>query len=260
MAAHKHYYLVYLQYLGFRFRGWAKQPKGKTLHGIIEKTLGYILGDTSFKMLGCSRTDAMVSANQTAFEIFINEPLDKKKLLNDLNEHLPQDLRILEIKEVSREFNIIQTPRVKEYHYLFTNGEKPHPFCASMITHFQGSLDIEMMKKGALVFEGTHNFKSYCNQPSKKAVFEREILHSEIMENKLYQANFFPEKTYLYKVCAKGFLRHQIRLMVSHLVALGRHEIDINTIDLHLAGKIDQPVERTAPASGLILHQVTFED
>lgn len=259
MAAHKHYYLVYLQYLGFRFRGWAKQPKGKTIHGVIDKTLNYILGDTPFKTLGSSRTDARVSANQTAFEIFINVPLDTKKLIKDLNENLPQDLKVLDVKEVDRQFNIIQAPRVKEYHYLFTDTEKPHPFCASMLSYFHGSLDIDLMKEGAKVFEGLHNFKAYCTQPSEKAKFEREIITSEIIENTRYQANFFPEKSYLYKVCGKGFLRHQIRLMMIHLVALGRHEITLDTIKNHLAGNYEEPIDKIAPASGLILHKIYFD-
>ena len=31
-----HYYLVHIQFLGFRFHGWAKQPEVKTVHHMIK--------------------------------------------------------------------------------------------------------------------------------------------------------------------------------------------------------------------------------
>jgi len=261
MAVHKHYYLVYLQYLGYRYSGWAKQPNTsiKTVHGVLDKTLAYLLGNVPFKSLGCSRTDAKVSADQTAFEIFINESLDIEKLKKNLNLNLPLDIKVLEIKEVDRNFNIIQTPKIKEYHYLFTYGEKPHPFCAPLLTHFKNTLDIGSMQEGAMVFEGRHNFKAYCTEPKKNTVFEREILYSKIEVNTTYKANFFPENTYLYKVKGKGFLRHQIRLMIGHLVQLGYHEIAISDIEKKLTNLVCEPVEKIVPATGLILSSVTFD-
>ena len=37
------YYLIKIQYLGYRFHGWQKQPKVKTLHLMIDRTFNYIL-------------------------------------------------------------------------------------------------------------------------------------------------------------------------------------------------------------------------
>ena len=47
-----YFYLIHIQYLGFRFHGWAKQTGLKTLHQMIDKTLPFVLGDKSFKTLG----------------------------------------------------------------------------------------------------------------------------------------------------------------------------------------------------------------
>src|SRR5690606_5074657 len=98
-----------------------------------------------------------------AFELFLAEPLDDQNaFLKLFNYNLPQDIRALTIKEVDAKFNIINDSKSKEYLYLFTYGEKCHPFCAPIMTTFLDDLDIELMKQGAKLFEGTHYFKSYC--------------------------------------------------------------------------------------------------
>ena len=56
-------YLIKIQFLGYRFHGWQKQPKTKTLHSEIDRTLRYVLKDHKFKTLAAGRTDAKVSAN-----------------------------------------------------------------------------------------------------------------------------------------------------------------------------------------------------
>ena len=94
-----HYYLVHFQYLGLRYHGWLKQPELRTVEYMVEKTLRLvlILGHTRFKILAASRTDARVSANHSAFELFIQEPLDPDQLLTEFNHNLPSDIKVLTI-------------------------------------------------------------------------------------------------------------------------------------------------------------------
>jgi tRNA pseudouridine38-40 synthase len=164
----KYFYLIHVQYLGFRFHGWAKQPNVKTVHQFIDKTLPFVLGHKNFKTLGSSRTDTMVSANHAIFELFINEALDIEYFFREFNRNLPSDIRIIKIEETNADFNVIQSPKTKEYIYLFAFGEKAHPFAASILSSFMEDLDIELMKEGALLFQGKHNFRKYCTKPSNK--------------------------------------------------------------------------------------------
>ena len=46
-------------------------------------------------------------------------------------------------------FNIIQDSKLKEYHYVFAQGAKFHPFAAPIMTTILDALDIELMKEGA---------------------------------------------------------------------------------------------------------------
>lgn len=255
----KYYYLVEIQFLGFRYHGWQKQPNVKTVQGMVEKTLCFIFDHKNFRTLGSSRTDARVSANHYALELFTKEPVNPDTLLYALNINLPNDIRALKVKEVGEEFNIIQSPKIKEYLYLFSFGEKNHPFCAPFMVYIEEDLDIELMKAGAQLFEGTHHFKKYCCKPSADTVLEREVLTCEIVENEVYTANFFPEKSYLLRVRGKGFLRHQVRLMMGALFGLGKGELTLDNIAESLKGHDDEPLSYIAPSSGLMLNKVDFE-
>lgn len=257
----KYFYLVTVQYLGYRFHGWQKQPNLKTVHLMIDKTLRFILEKKPFKTLGAGRTDAMVSANEAAFELFLSEPIEDVPAFMELfNFNLPQDIRVLNIEAVSDTFNIIQNSKVKEYLYLFSEGKKNHPFCAPLITTILEPLDVDLMKQGAKCFEGTHYFKSYCYKATDEGIYNRTIETCEIVTNDLWTANFFPEKTYILRVRGKGFMRNQIRLMMGTLIKLGRGDITIEYIQNSLKPDSQEVMDYIAPASGLMLNKVEFKN
>jgi len=260
MLQKRYFYVVKVQFLGYRFHGWQKQPNTKTVHLMIDRTLKFILGEQKFKTLGAGRTDAMVSASEAAFELFLDgQPLeDLTAFLELFNQNLPQDIRALSFKEVDAKFNIIQDSKLKEYHYVFAQGEKFHPFAAPILTTILEPLDIDLMKEGAQLFEGQNNYKTYCYKPTNEGVYDRELICCELIENTLYTASFFPEKSYVLKVIGKGFGRHQIRLMMGALIKLGRGEIDLEYIKNSLKPESQEVMDYIAPASGLILHKVEF--
>lgn len=255
------YYLFKIQYLGYRLHGWQRQPNFKTVEGLIKKTLKFVLPGEKIKILGSSRTDAMVSANEAAFELFLYEnPLnDMESFLELFNRNLPPDIRALEIKKVDKTFNIIQHPKRKEYHYLFSFGSKNHPFCAPLMINIQDELDIEIMKQGAKLFEGTHYFGNYCVNPTSGTRIERTINSCLILENKIYTANFFPRKSFVLKVEGAGFLRYQIRLMMGALIQLGKGELTLGNIETSLIQGNEMQMYYIAPASGLILNKIDFQ-
>lgn len=260
MFQKRYYYLVKFQFLGYRFHGWQKQPNTKTLQLTIDRTLNYLLKDRYFKTIAASRTDAKVSAQEAAFELFLRDhPLeDTDQFMVTFNANLPQDIRVLSIEQVSADFNIIQDSKFKEYHYLFSEGHKCHPFCAPILTTIIEPLNISVMKLGAKCFQGSHNFKSYCYRATDKGLYNRTLDCCELIENTLYKANFFPEKSYMLRVIGKGYGRHQIRLMMGTLIALGRDEVDLEFIEESLLPNSSVKINFIAPAPGLILHKIEF--
>ena len=256
----RYYYLVHIQYLGFRFHGWAKQPKLKTLHEMIDKTMFFMFGEGTTKTIGCSRTDSKVSANHFVFELFINEPItDFAGFIESFNSNSPSDIKGFKIEETTAEFNIIQSAKQKEYVYLFAFGEKAHPFAASLVTTLPEVLDLERMKEGALLCEGEHNFVRYCTKPSPNTNFIRTIDYCKIELNTAYSASFFPKETYLLRIKSKGFLRYQVRLIMGQLFRLGKGHITLKDIEISLNGEDKSYFNEIAPQSALILESVVFE-
>lgn len=259
MFDQRFYYLIELQYLGFRYHGWQKQPGVKTVEEMVHKTIKWVLKEERFKILASGRTDAKVSVNQTAIELFLFKELaNQAEFLEELNHNFPADIKALAIRPVTKDFNIIQHPKVKEYLYFFSYGEKNHPFAAPFMTNISEDLDIEIMKEGAKLLQGKHNFKNFCARPSEHTKFIREVSVCEIVNNTRYTANFFPEQSYFLKVEGSGFMRYQVRLMMGSLFLLGTGKCSMDFFKKAINADDSCKITWIAPASGLILQSVKY--
>jgi tRNA pseudouridine38-40 synthase len=269
MNSQKKYYLFHIQFFGYRYHGWSWQPGLKTVQSQIDKTFAHIFGHSDFKTLASSRTDSKVSANHFIFELFSREVFNPDFFLNVFNSNLPNDIRALKIEEVDAAFNVIHAPKMKEYLYFFSSGQKPHPFSAGLVMSFRDPLDVELMKAGAKSFEGRHDFRRYCarkrspndnsDPADQERNFIRNIAHCGIEKNEMYSANFYPPDTYFLRIKSAGFMRYQVRLMMGQLLSLGRHETTLDDLFDTLKGDIDTPVKYIAPSSGLVLNKIILE-
>ena len=258
MARWNNFYLIHIEFLGFRYHGWQVQPGLKSVEGMVNKTFSFILEHDNFKVLGCGRTDAKVSADDFAFELFLNEEIDTTLLLEQLNSNLPFDIRAKSVEQIDAKFNIIQHSKIKEYHYHFLFGEKQHPFNAPFIINFGQELNIPLMQEAVKEFIGKHNFRRYATKPTENTIFEREILAASIEENTKLTGSFFSKNSYVFKVSSKGFLRYQVRLMMAALIDIGKGVLTVDDIKDSLINFNKTPMKNNAPSSGLNLHKVTF--
>jgi tRNA pseudouridine38-40 synthase len=253
-------YRLKIQFLGFRFSGWQKQTNAKTLHDMVDKTVSFVLEKGTYKTIGVGRTDAKVSANCYYLQLFTHHLIDEITFVRELNSNFSADFRAISICKVDKTYNIINTPKIKEYHYYFSFGEKNHPFAAPFMVNINNELDLELMKTAALLFSGEHYFHKYCTQPSEHTVFKRVIESCQIIENTILTASFFPEKSYILIVRGKGFLRYQIRLMMATLFEVGKGNFSLHFIKTSLKENNDRKFMRNiAPASGLQLFDIELE-
>lgn len=254
----KFYYLVHFQFLGFRYHGWQKQPDLKSVQQAIEESLIKYLRHDHFKIMGASRTDSMVSANHSIFELISESEIKDSDFVQVLNRLLPADIKILKMEETDRHFKIISGAKLKEYIYLFSCGEKNHPFAAPFITHINEELDLPLMMEAAKCFEGRHFFKNYCYRPRGDQLFHRQIELCEIVENDILTANFFPKKSFAFRVQAQSFMRYQVRMMMGGLFMIGMKKVSIAELKKSLKENNYLKV-MIAPASGLTLNRLTLE-
>ncbi len=253
-------YLFWIQYLGLRYHGWQKQPNLKTVQGRIEKSAKFVLGHEDFMILGASRTDAKVSCNQGAFELFNIASLDVHLFAEEMNKYLPDDIRILDGQKVPAQFNIIHSVTVKEYHYYFCFENKIHPFASGNITHVKTALNIEAMKEGAKLFVGTHDFRRFCTKNKNTDNFVREIFESEIFSSSIFSGGYFPDNIYFFKIKGRGFLTHQVRIMMEALFRLGQGKINFRDIQDALCSEESEAFCGKSPAHGLVLEKVIFKN
>jgi tRNA pseudouridine38-40 synthase len=257
----RHYYLIRVQFLGFRYSGWQKQPGQRTIEGMLLKTLKYILPQQKLKILGAGRTDAKVSALDAAFELIIEEtPIsDISDFVKLFNKNLPSDIKVIKVDEVNKNFNIIKDSKLKEYCYFFSYGEKNHPFCAPFMANILEDLDIDIMIKAAALYKGTHNFKAYTAKPGENKQVTRTLSYCEIIKNTEINASFFPKNSYVLRICGKGFMRYQVRMIMGALIQLGRGLLSLDEIERSLMEDTDIKISYIAPGSGLVLHKLEFE-
>ncbi|WP_405378023.1 tRNA pseudouridine(38-40) synthase TruA [Nonlabens sp. Asnod3-A02] len=258
----RQFFLIKMQYLGFRFHGWQKQPNNiPTVEHMVTRTLRYVLDHSNFKILAAGRTDAKVSVNEAWIELFLDasEELEMEQFLIDFNQNLPSDIRALAVQKTDKHFNVIQAPKVKEYIYLFSHGQKFHPFCASMMVYMKESLDIDVMMQAARLFEGTHDFWSYTYKPTETTITTSTIESCFIEKNELFTANFFPEESFVFRVKGEGFKRHQVRLMVGMLFDLGMHKLTLDEFKETLEGSKKIHLSHIAPPSGLMLYKTELK-
>ena len=255
-----HVYILRVQFLGFRYSGWQKQPNLRTIEGMLVKTLKFIVPNIPFKILGAGRTDAKVSALAAAFTLTFKEsPIQNMDhFIGLFNANLPPDIRILSMEEIKSDFNIIQDAKIKEYVYLFSFGQKNHPFCAPFMANFLEDLDIGFMTKAAKLFVGTHDFSSYTSRLQKNTKTVRTIISCEIRPNTVLKANFFPEDSYAFHVSGAGFMRYQIRMMMGALVLLGKGKLSLENVRSSLIAGSEIQLTYVAPGSGLILNGLEF--
>lgn len=257
----KYRYIIRIQYLGFRYSGWQRQPGQKTVEGMLLKTLKFILPQTPVKILGAGRTDARVSAEDGAFELFTGaEIVNIEDFIVLFNANLPADIKIISCGIVDNDFNIIKDISQKEYQYFFAYGSKNHPYSAPFMANILEDLDIGLMKEAAPLFEGNHNFKSYTVKHKENAKFQRSINTCRISLNTNLTASFFPEKSYVLTVIGKGFLRYQIRLIMGALIQVGKGVITLNQIEASLKEDSNITQDYVAPGSGLVLHRTNFKE
>lgn len=260
MQHRPHTYLFWIQYLGFRYHGWQKQPNLRTIQGRLERVIRYVLGHENFMIMAAGRTDSGVSCQRGAFELFNIAPLEIGDFIKKSNDNLPDDIRILSGQPVGNKFNIIQDVVAKEYRYYFSMGEKFHPFAAGNIVWINEPLNIEKMMEAVVVYEGTHDFRRFCTKGKNTDNYIRTIFSASVYKAEEISGHFYPEHVYCFSIKGSGFLMHQVRIMVELLFQIGKGKLEPEYIHYALASEEKAPIGGKAPAHGLVMHEVIFDE
>ena len=241
-------YKIEFSYDGSNFNGYQIQPNLRTVQEELEKAVSYLNKQTQTEVAASGRTDKGVHAlGQVAhFDLNVEIPLDKIK--RGLNSNLPEDIHINCVKKVSSDFHARFSSKKKEYVYKINIGEY-NPVMRNYIYQYNRELDINKMKEGLKLFEGTHDFTSFVSSED-----ERENKVRTIYKTKLTLKNDIIEISFQ----ADGFMKYQIRNMVGLLLDIGKGKKEVSDITRIIEKKDRKSSSKTASPVGLYLKKVWY--
>jgi tRNA pseudouridine38-40 synthase len=270
-----------LAYDGTDFRGWQVQPGEPTIQGELQAALGRVTGESPLPQ-GSGRTDAGVHALGQVASFALAAPIPAQNLQRALNRTLPPSIRILQAKTVPSTFHARHSAVAKTYEYRIFRGEICPPALARYVYACPWPMDVAALEKSARRFEGEHDFMSFAatdpelgargldpdtepdQRPIPRAGFQvqpptaptvRSIFSSAWEERRTEAGDLL-----VYRVRGNGFLHHMVRNLVGTMLDVGRGRLSAEAIPGILAARRRAAAGPTAPARGLFLHLVEYDE
>ena len=270
-----------LAYDGTDFRGWQVQPGERTIQGEIQAALGRICGESPLPQ-GSGRTDAGVHALGQVASFALAAPIPPENLQRALNRALPPAIRILEARIVPGTFHARHSAVAKTYEYRLFRGAICPPFVAPYVYACSWQMDVEALQRAARIFEGRHDFMSFAatdpgqtsrsleedaepeERPLPRPGFQVEPPAPATVRtifSSVWEMRPSPEGGLLvYRVRGSGFLHHMVRNLVGTMLDVGRGRTRVDEISGILAVRSRTAAGPTAPARGLFLCSVEYEE
>ncbi|WP_213106200.1 tRNA pseudouridine(38-40) synthase TruA [Candidatus Protochlamydia amoebophila] len=249
-----HCYKLTIAYDGTNYSGWQIQPNASSIQQKIQEALCILLKKEKVVLVGSGRTDAGVHAKGQVAHFHFQDYIDLSRLHVSLNGLLPRDIRIKAVEPVSPRFHSQYSAIRKEYHYYLHLNRVMDPFQRLYSWHFQRKIDVNILKKAAILFTGTHDFTSFANEAHRGTAAKNPV-------RTLYRLDIKPNEGGLrLEFEGDGFLYKMVRNIVGTLMDVASHKRAIEEIDQIFAAKNRRQASLAAPPEGLFLIQVFYEN
>src|SRR3984893_4377225 len=108
---------VTVEYAGTRYSGWQIQKNARTIQGEIDRAVRTVTGRHDFELYGSGRTDAGVHASAQVAHLDVATQLPPASLRRALNDELPADINVLDVRVVPHRFHARPAPVGRRYLY-----------------------------------------------------------------------------------------------------------------------------------------------
>lgn len=251
--------LLYIRYDGSRFCGYQAQKNGFSVQQALNEGTEALFGYPC-DITGCSRTDSGVHAHmfcatvtpkgKDSMETTI--PLDK--LPRALNIHLPDAVAVYRALWVPADFHARYSVSSKEYVYRILNTQDRNPFEHNRAWHYPRPISdeaFEAMQTAAKGFIGKRDFAACMASGSKVQSTVRHVMDASVARE---------GDLITFRVRADGFLYNMVRIMVGTLAEVAEGHIPADSIPSRLDSLERSKFGRTAPAEGLYLNRVFYNN
>ena len=241
---------VRLSYDGTGFHGSQYQPELRTVQGELERGLLKI-GWKGKSALFAGRTDAGVHAAGQVIAFDLDWGHTEKVLQKAINAVLPQDISAVEVKRTNKDFHPRYQALSREYHYQIRNSPTRDPLQERYIWRVWPETDVKLMRKASRYLIGSHDFSALGKPHQPGGSTCREISRAVWRKkgNKL-----------VFELEGNAFLYHMVRHIVAVLVKIGQGLEPENIIKNYLDNPTGPEAQGLAPAHGLSLVEVKYQD
>lgn len=241
--------LLRVAYDGTDFHGWQVQPNMRTVEGEINRALQEITGE-NIEVIGASRTDTGVHSkgNVAVFDTESTIPADR--FMYAINTKLPEDVSVIESKEVAEDFHPRKCDSVKTYEYRIYESKINDPLKRRNSYRCQFDLDVDKMNQAARYLIGEHDFKSFCSVHTQAETTVRTVY-----DVKVYRE----DRDVVIQVKGAGFLYNMVRIIAGSLMEVGSGKYPETHIKEVLESTDRTVAGPTAEPQGLTMAGIVFK-
>lgn len=242
-------YKLTLEYAGTRYSGWQIQKNARTVQGELHRALHEGLRVGRPESYGSGRTDAGVHALAQVAHIDLPAPVPPATILARLNDALPHDINVLAAEPVPARFHARHSAVARAYVYQIATRRMA--FAKPYVWWVRDPLDLDRMQAAARALVGFGDFRAFADDdPDEKST---TVLVTDV-------AVVDEAPLVLIRVVGSHFLWKMVRRLTGVLVEVGRGGLAVPDVAALLASDSALPPRLTAPASGLFLEEVFYDD
>lgn len=250
---------AWLSYNGEPFAGFARQNDQLTVQGSIEEALE-LLFRRPIETTCAGRTDAGVHAlcQVVSFDLFDDEWFRRKpeSLLKSFNALTHEAISFRSVRPMPEDFSARFSATSREYRYYICTDVAAPLLMEDFSWHLAKPLDIEQMKEASYFLLGEHDFKSFCMAVSAKGKpTHRYVAQISFKQEQIWNSNFV-----VMTVIGNAFLHSMVRTMVGTLVLVGLGKRSPEWVREVLQACNRQAAGQNAPAEGLVLWNVNYQE
>ncbi len=238
---------------GLAYQGWQWQRVGVGVQEKIQEAFQKVFG-VALQVHSSSRTDTGVHALGMVAHVDIprtHQKMRPEKVLLAINAHLPEDIRIMEVRVVPQSFHARFSASGKQYRYSVWSHRCHHPLWRGTSWHVPQALDLLAMRTAAKLLVGTHDFRAFAvNTPYRKKNTIRTLTRCSIQRS---------GSMFTFVIEGNGFLYKMCRGLVGTLVQIGQGKYAAQDIIRMIECEDRRVAGMTAPARGLVLWKVYYK-
>ena len=239
-----------LSYDGSRFYGWQRQEGFESVQEALEEAVESLTGER-VTVHGSGRTDTGVHALGQTASFHTDTELEDERLLFALNAHLVEGIVLEELRTCDDDFHAQRSARGKRYAYLVRNTRFRPAFGGDFHHWVPGPLDLGAMRRAARHLVGEHDFSSFACAGSPRKSNVRRVTGVHLFRRR---------DSILLFVQGSGFLYNMVRVIAGTLLEVGRGKLAEERIPTILDARDRSLAGPTAPAAGLYLWRVLYND